>query len=632
MLVDNIPGDATDPDELRAFFSKYGEVADVAIGLNNGKLIELFQKRGKLEILIEEQAARLKLYKLQSMQIKLKKTRRKQQKLDATILRLRAKTDFKSVCAFVTFNDEKGQQDCLEAYSRSFLGSLFRSGPKQQLTKKFRRRYNLIVKQSPEPSNILWENLQHKGIEIYIRALIAFLISLVLLVSSFYLTLWLKLRQDELVVAGGDAVCLDINVDDPNVQNFIRWSRYSQPTASAGTALYQSYLACYCGPYGKMLSKDPAFCNDYVINQYKLNALSVGSVAAVLVVNAILQFVLKYLAAFVKPHSISSLETAIASRIFLTQWINTAIIVVLINADLQPYIAATKYLYNAGFLNGQYSDTTEDWFVVVGTAVVSQSISASFVPNLAVLAQWPIGFVKQHVLKDRQMTQKKLNKLFEGSEYLLSARYAAMLNILWVVLTYSSAIPIMNFFGVVFFSTAYWCDKAVLLRACRKPAQYDEQLAVLCTNMMSVGMILHLAVSVWFFGYLTADLVDLPLLENLPIPQYLTKRIVRKPATIVLFFLVLYIAFELIARTVGPTLVRALAKQFGVEREEETREGNPPFFEALENQEISGLDTYNIKKNPRLSFFLYLYPDIYFHLTQIFKSCIPIQMISVRIV
>ena len=43
VLVDKIPGDATDPDELRAFFSKYGEVADVAIGLNNGHLIELFQ-------------------------------------------------------------------------------------------------------------------------------------------------------------------------------------------------------------------------------------------------------------------------------------------------------------------------------------------------------------------------------------------------------------------------------------------------------------------------------------------------------------------------------------------------------------------------------------------------------------
>ncbi len=215
--------------------------------------------------------------------------RRTLQRLDATILRLRAKTDFRSVCAFVTFNDEKGQQDCLDAYSRTLLGSLFRSRSRAQATKRFRRRYNLTAEQSPEPSNILWENLQHKGMEIHARTLIAFLVSVILLVSSFYLTLWLKLRQDELKVAGGDAVCLDINVDDPGVQEFIRWSRYAQPTASQGTAQYQSYLACYCGPYGKRLDKEPDFCYDYVINEYKLRLLSVGSVGAVLLVNAVLQ-------------------------------------------------------------------------------------------------------------------------------------------------------------------------------------------------------------------------------------------------------------------------------------------------------------------------------------------------------
>ncbi len=45
--------------------------------------------------------------------------------------------------------------------------------------------------------------------------------------------------------------------------------------------------------------------------------------------------------------------------------------------------------------------------------------------------------------------------------------------------------------------------------------------------------------------------------------------------------------------------MRAVAARLRGQREEEVREGNPPFFEALENQEISGLDTYNIKTNAR---------------------------------
>ena len=56
----------------------------------------------------------------------------------------------------------------------------------------------------------------------------------------------------------------------------------------------------------------------------------------------------------------------------------------------------------------------------------------------------------------------------------------------------------------------------------------------------------------------------------------------------------LYVFF----RTVGPAFMHAIQQRLGV-ADEEFKEGNPSFFEALENQEISGLDTYNIKKNPR---------------------------------
>ena len=51
-------------------------------------------------------------------------------------------------------------------------------------------------------------------------------------------------------------------------------------------------------------------------------------------------------------------------------------------------------------------------------------------------------------------------------------------------------------------------------------------------------------------------------------------------------------------RTAGPAILMFIRQRLGV-AEEEFKEGNPSFFEALENQEISGLDNYNIKKNPR---------------------------------
>lgn len=188
----------------------------------------------------------------------------------------------------------------------------------------------------------------------------------------------------------------------------------------------------------------------------------------------------------------------------------------------------------------------------------------------------------QSLLQHRQLTQRKMNKLFEGDDYLLSKRYGALLNILFVILTYASGLPILYFFGIIFFSTAYWCDKIAILRACKKPAQYDEKLAMYCTTMMSVGLIIHLAMAVWFFasidggelrnrlpprystltwhGVLPEPLI-FPFVETLGLPRFIVKRISRRPSGSVLIVLALFLAFEIIARTVGPAVVHVLKQR-----------------------------------------------------------------------
>jgi hypothetical protein len=265
--------------------------------------------------------------------------------------------------------------------------------------------------------------------------------------------------------------------------------------------------------------------------------------------------------------------------------------------DVLKGVSLLAWLRPDGILTGKFRDVDEDWYVKVGASIVSQSVSASIVPNLLVLATWPINLATQWLLKNRKLTQRKLNQLFEGAEMLLSNRYGALLNILFVIMTYSSARPLLYFFGVVFFASAYWCDKIALLRSMKRPAQYDEKLAVYCTLMMSVSMVVHLALGTWFFGYIEGDVLDIPFITYLPINRLITKRITRKPATVLFFLFFAFVIFEFVARTFGPALVRQIMHQLKG-TVEEVKESNPSFFEALENQEISGLDTYNIKKNP----------------------------------
>lgn len=601
VLVEGIPKDATDPDEIRAFFSRYGEVADVAIGLNNGRLIDLFQKRGTLEIQVEEMVAKFKLYKLQTIQIELKKLKKKQQKLDAKILALRQKTDFKSIVAYVTFNEESGQEECLEAYSFSLFARLL--GRHKGTVKTFRGRYHLKVTQAPEPSNVLWENLQFRGIQTFIRAGIANLITVSMLLVSFTIVISVKAVQESLQVAGGSLVCLQgPDPEAKDAQEQIVWAKYSQASFTTGTALYQTYLECYCGPaFGNKADKEPEFCADYFTNQRVLLMLAVGSIGVVLAINQLLQLVLKALAGTLeKPHTISAWEKGIASRIFVAQWINTGLLITIVNGDWNYLIPAIRGSLIGSAFSGKYKDFEEGWYQSVGTALVRQVATASLSPNIAVLAAWPTNVAKQYILKNRELTQRKLNTLFEGAEFLLSKRYGALLNILFVILTYSSSLPILYSFGILFFSSAYWCDKIALLRAMKRPAQYDEKLAVFSTLMMSVGILIHLAFSVWFYAYVDGDVLTTlqGIFDLIFQERFITKRLVKKPAFVVFCTLLGFIAFEILGRTVGPTFVKQIVMAIRGTKEE-VKEGNPSFFEALENQEIQGLDTYNIKKNPR---------------------------------
>jgi hypothetical protein len=93
-------------------------------------------------------------------------------------------------------------------------------------------------------------------------------------------------------------------------------------------------------------------------------------------------------------------------------------------------------------------------------------------------------------------------------------------------------------------------------------------------------------------------------LSSLPIPATLKLRIF-KFHTVAPFVLFLANFFVLVVQPVASYIIDQVNYIRGKKEEdedsaflEEDDELQPSFFEALENDEISGLETYNIKKNP----------------------------------
>lgn len=592
IYVENIPPNATDPDEFKTFFSKYGAVADVSIGLANGDLIRLFTDRTLKVAELELAAANLKISRLSNHMKSVEKIKTEIAGLDKSVATLRQKSDFQTIVAYVTFDDQKSQAACLKEYPAGYASKLL-----MPPNKKFRRKFPISVSQAPEPSNIKWENLQVRGMNKNIRFFLTSIITALMLFLSFFVIIVLKGLKESLFQDGGAALCLEApDIDDPNVQELTLWYLYTSSNAK-----YQTILACYCQ---KRLEVAREYCAPYLLTQTRVQTLSITAILGVIVINVVLTQVLNACAIFEKHHSITEEEGAIAVKVFLAQFMNTALISTIVNTDLAYYFPILQPLKDSNLLTGIHKDFTSDWFSMVGAPIVATVLPASISPNIVLLLEWPISIVKRFFLKNRQKTQRLLNDLFKGPKFMLSQRYGVMLSMMFTILLYSGSIPIMSWFAVMFFASAYWCEKAYLLRVVQRPPAYDEQLPFLAIKFLPFAALLHIGVFVWSIGRLEGASIELPGLSSLPIPETLKLRIF-KFHTVAPFVLFLANFFVLVVQPIASYIIDQVNTLRGKKEEEEDNafledddDMQPSFFEALENDEISGLETYNIKKNP----------------------------------
>jgi hypothetical protein len=144
--------------------------------------------------------------------------------------------------------------------------------------------------------------------------------------------------------------------------------------------------------------------------------------------------------------------------VFIAQFMNTALISLLSNADLVYYFDDLTTLGPDGLniLGGTLRDFNSRWYMVVGAQMILTILTASISPNVAELIKWPVALLTQKFMTNRVLTQAQMNALYEGPEVMLSERYGALLSVLFVVMLYSPGMPLVYMFAIIYFSMAYW--------------------------------------------------------------------------------------------------------------------------------------------------------------------------------
>lgn len=171
----------------------------------------------------------------------------------------------------------------------------------------------------------------------------------------------------------------------------------------------------------------------------------------------------------------------------------------LVNADLgeQPF--------SFGLTGGIESDFDKTWFKVIGNTITGTMIFSAVFPLMEAFGFFSLrllfrildrGFSLDKYITKKTSMQSYINT-YSGPQYLMHFKYSAMLNIIFVTMTYGYGIPILFPIAAVGILVLYFVEKTMLYYAYRLPPMYDERLSQSVLNLLGKAPLIFLGFGYW---------------------------------------------------------------------------------------------------------------------------------------
>ena len=109
-------------------------------------------------------------------------------------------------------------------------------------------------------------------------------------------------------------------------------------------------------------------CEAWIMNNAAVVGKVIGAALAVLVINQLLLLIYEYLVAFERHCTVTEVTLSQFWKLFLAQMVNTALLVLLVNASLNlPPVLQFLQIFQVG--SGQFDELSVTWYVSVGTGI-----------------------------------------------------------------------------------------------------------------------------------------------------------------------------------------------------------------------------------------------------------------------
>lgn len=303
--------------------------------------------------------------------------------------------------------------------------------------------------------------------------------------------------------------------------------------ADVSSDWFRACTAQACDRLAAISSSSPsdARCSDLRTSKASANVLVVASSFAIVIVNQWLGIAIRYIAEYEGHHSVDEQERSVATRLFLCQFFNTAVLTVLINIAWPGW-------HGAGPIRArQYLDTNPGWYDGVGAVLMVTMLINWVSPHVGYLAglawlqvrrriQLPCfrrcWTIMHGVLSDSDAAvEAHLSRQRPSTD--LAASHARLLHTAFVTFAFSTGMPLLNLIGAVSFVLGYWLDKLVFAcyydkRVLQRAPVVSTSLATTTALLLPYAILLHLALGVWMLGGI--DTFNSNLAQYLPQAYY----------------------------------------------------------------------------------------------------------------
>jgi hypothetical protein len=451
--------------------------------------------------------------------------------------------------AYITFGTEKAVSQAIMEFEN--LGGL--TGclvPKEKLLDG----RAVLIRRAPEPEDVIWENAGRPLWKQFGMVVLTTLITIAILAISYasiYEVYYLSqtFQEDSVVAKDGSTYNVLISKNqtlmDMQGTNTITYEKvlfdlypafYGLQNTTYGS---REYLFTYCQQVLASEDSDTFYeytftnpntgdeetlCGDILSGSYLYSAVSTASSFVVVMVNVIIQVLLRGLAGLEKLSTKTREVMSLAMKLFVAQYINMALLALIINGNLSVVRGGevklgTSGVIEFGFFTGEIPDYDSDWYFFVGSSLMFTMIIFSlgripgpifqFAKKLNARIwdrRWTFG--NWHVTRKQLLSE--VVDLYTGPRIRMEEKYASLLVLIYVCMTYSATMPLMYPIIVVNILIMYHSEKYFILRWHKAPEILGPELPNLVSFLVVVAAVIHLLMAFWMWGFRSFYDPDLP--------------------------------------------------------------------------------------------------------------------------